>query len=309
MKYVTATHTFRVPDEATDDQIGGLIAAMGVQIEEPVDMQTGEDLPYSVDEITSRHEVVPMCEVWIMSWVYGITGDGDTDGGGFDWLPIEEERAARESFKETCDGFKGTPTRGRLLRAWVPDLRIGPTTYRILGGVQVNTVHTTAEDADEAVREQVTTWLDHFHHEDMEYHWPAEETRWVYDSDPQRAVLLKDLLYLRRVDPEYPGRRRYEAHADESAEIKAWLRDHGPEGELSEALAIEFPNELGEVMDEVMGDTESTELITRDQVESWLGHKLTDEDYDRLEQAIPNSSIPDAIRTIVSEAMGVNSDD
>lgn len=41
-------------------------------------------------------------------------------------------------------------------------------------------------------------------------------------------------------------------------------------------------------------------MISRDQAESWAGRTLTDDEVERLEECIPNSSIPDAIGTIVS---------
>lgn len=42
------------------------------------------------------------------------------------------------------------------------------------------------------------------------------------------------------------------------------------------------------------------ELITREQAESWAGRALSDDELERLSDAIPNSSIPDAVDTIVS---------
>lgn len=44
----------------------------------------------------------------------------------------------------------------------------------------------------------------------------------------------------------------------------------------------------------------SAELVSRDQAECWAGRALDDEDFERLSEAIPNSSIPDAIDTIVA---------
>ncbi|MFB7837814.1 hypothetical protein ACWIGW_44765 [Nocardia brasiliensis] len=41
------------------------------------------------------------------------------------------------------------------------------------------------------------------------------------------------------------------------------------------------------------------QLITREQAESWAGRPLSDEEMDRLDDAIPNSSIPEAIGAIV----------
>lgn len=38
--------------------------------------------------------------------------------------------------------------------------------------------------------------------------------------------------------------------------------------------------------------------LTRDQLEAWAGRELNDEEVEALDMAIPNSSIPEAIRTI-----------
>lgn len=40
--------------------------------------------------------------------------------------------------------------------------------------------------------------------------------------------------------------------------------------------------------------------ITRDQLEAWAGRTLTDDEVYALDDAIPNSSIPDAVGTIVA---------
>jgi hypothetical protein len=45
--------------------------------------------------------------------------------------------------------------------------------------------------------------------------------------------------------------------------------------------------------------------ITREQIEAWADMKLTDEQVEQLEEAIPNSSIPEAVGVIIDEAMGV----
>lgn len=51
-------------------------------------------------------------------------------------------------------------------------------------------------------------------------------------------------------------------------------------------------------------------LLTREQLESWANYpgepvKLSDETVARLAEAIPNSSIPEAIAAIVSDALGI----
>lgn len=52
------------------------------------------------------------------------------------------------------------------------------------------------------------------------------------------------------------------------------------------------------------GDTSATPdqgiTITREQLAAWAGRALTDDEVERLDECIPNSSIPDAIDTIVS---------
>lgn len=46
-------------------------------------------------------------------------------------------------------------------------------------------------------------------------------------------------------------------------------------------------------------DANVANLITRHQLESWAGRALTDDDIERLDEAIPHSSIPEAIGTII----------
>ena len=49
--------------------------------------------------------------------------------------------------------------------------------------------------------------------------------------------------------------------------------------------------------------------ITREQLEAWVGHRLTDEDVAEIDDAVPNSSIPDAIACIASDALGLTDPD
>jgi hypothetical protein len=39
--------------------------------------------------------------------------------------------------------------------------------------------------------------------------------------------------------------------------------------------------------------------LTRDQLEAWAGRELTDEEVEDLDMRIPNSSIPEAIQTMI----------
>jgi len=55
----------------------------------------------------------------------------------------------------------------------------------------------------------------------------------------------------------------------------------------------------------MQGNEPPLELVSREQVETWSGVTLTDAELERLRAAIPNSSIPDAVDTIVHEALGI----
>ncbi|MEU8327331.1 hypothetical protein [Micromonospora sp. NPDC048839] len=52
-----------------------------------------------------------------------------------------------------------------------------------------------------------------------------------------------------------------------------------------------------------------TVSITREQLESWAGRTLTDDEVYRLDDCVPDSSIPDAIDAIVSERMPTPDED
>lgn len=49
--------------------------------------------------------------------------------------------------------------------------------------------------------------------------------------------------------------------------------------------------------------------ITREQLEAWAGCKLADAEVDAIDDAIPNSSIPDAINEITAAISNVDTDD
>lgn len=50
-------------------------------------------------------------------------------------------------------------------------------------------------------------------------------------------------------------------------------------------------------------------VLTREQIEAWAGVHLTDDEVDRLQACIADSSIPDAINAIVTEALGLGLSD
>jgi hypothetical protein len=50
-------------------------------------------------------------------------------------------------------------------------------------------------------------------------------------------------------------------------------------------------------------------LISAEQIDEWAGRRLTADQLERLAEAIPNSSIPEAIDTIVNEALDLGDDE
>jgi hypothetical protein len=50
-------------------------------------------------------------------------------------------------------------------------------------------------------------------------------------------------------------------------------------------------------------------LISAEQIDDWAGRRLTTDQLEQLAEAIPNSSIPEAIDTIVNEGLDLGDDD
>lgn len=44
--------------------------------------------------------------------------------------------------------------------------------------------------------------------------------------------------------------------------------------------------------------------FTRAQIEAWVGFPLTDDQVSDLEETLPNSSLPDCVATVATEALG-----
>lgn len=75
--------------------------------------------------------------------------------------------------------------------------------------------------------------------------------------------------------------------------------EHPAQDRFLVPLPSEVEDEHGSGPDVAAGER-SWELISKEQAEEWAGRALTDKDMDRLDDAIPHSTIPDAIGTIVS---------
>lgn len=150
--------------------------------------------------------------VWVVSWVYW-NGD-EQGGGGFNWWPYDKEQEARDYFAKE-NGW--TTAVVRLLSLTVPNY--GTT---------------------EPGRNEVTRWID-ADIDQIEGTLVPEQAHWFYDGIDDWAVILRQTLHLKQLG--------HDCCADESAEIKAWLRTY-PDHELTLALAAQFPNERDEVGDE-----------------------------------------------------------
>ncbi|WP_018685335.1 hypothetical protein [Actinokineospora enzanensis] len=89
-------------------------------------------------------------------------------------------------------------------------------------------------------------------------------------------------------------------HCDPAWVLGTWkhLSEAGP-GELQAPQVIRIW-ELAAQLAQHRLDADAASLITHEQLEAWAGRPLTDLDLDRLDVAIPNSSIPAAIGEIVA---------
>jgi hypothetical protein len=63
----------------------------------------------------------------------------------------------------------------------------------------------------------------------------------------------------------------------------------------------EYRNPFAEILSGVPDEEEKGITLTRDQLNAWSGFDLTDDQVEELEEAIPNSSIPEAIAMIAEQ--------
>ena len=239
-KYVEVTHWFRVDDDVTEEQINYIVGTMTVQAEEAVAYgDDGEELAISTCDVEAIHNVRKSLEVWIISSVTGITGDGDTSSGGFHWFPVAttDERTAMDSFRQECEAMKGTAAKVRLLKRHVPFLS--------------NFTHDPLDNLQEYTRTRITAWIDD-RLEEVEHRYPAEVTKLVFHDEASEEAVFKDLLYLTRKGDDAGFFHYYLPHVDERQAIKERLRRIPPNGgnDLSDALAERFPELVEEVLDE-----------------------------------------------------------
>lgn len=230
MKYVDGKFGFTVQDGA-EAYVPAITGAMFAQIDDNVVEHDGDfnERSIEVDNITLTHEIRPMKQVAVMSWV---SWAGDVqDDGGFEWVPIDEDVVLHEQFEMERERWKenapDATAKVRFLFVDVPDF-----------------------GTDDEARHKISAYLDSDGR--CESVLPAEDVLFIYASEEGRRVLLQHVIDLK-------VRMSIEPHQDEVTEIKRWLRDYGPEETfgLSETLVDVFPNAAHEVLDEVMrGDTE-----------------------------------------------------
>lgn len=79
------------------------------------------------------------------------------------------------------------------------------------------------------------------------------------------------------------------------------LLGHAREAGTFRQCSIGYHNECSDPYgDECMCSCHAPGVtLTRDQLESWVGRELSDEEVEALDTSIPESSIPEAVRTIV----------
>lgn len=64
---------------------------------------------------------------------------------------------------------------------------------------------------------------------------------------------------------------------------------------------MEYLPEPNTALTDYPADDAPTITITRDQLECWVGRKLTDEEVRDIDNAVPDSTIPDAIADIADQ--------
>jgi hypothetical protein len=75
-------------------------------------------------------------------------------------------------------------------------------------------------------------------------------------------------------------------------------------------MSSEYRNPFQEILSGIPDEDDRPGItLTRGQLEAWVGFTLTDEQVEQLDEAIPNSSIPEAISTIAIEALGLTEED
>jgi hypothetical protein len=127
---------------------------------------------------------------------------------------------------------------------------------------------------------------------------------WPYWNPPARAA---NRLMERLHEADIENRRGREVTDLTDAELKTLLRPVKTfltkRGEDAEKILNPPPpvyrNPLAEILSAVPDEDERPGVtLTRDQLEAWAGMSLTDEQVAQLDEAIPNSSIPEAIAVI-----------
>lgn len=114
-----------------------------------------------------------------------------------------------------------------------------------------------------------------------------------------------------RPEPDLPSRTLVDQVSQRAAVLAAFGNDRVQDQVSAEALDSLLAA-LGEVHMQLRGGQRVTDsdiaqetplLVPRSTVESWAGDTLTPCEMDRLEAALPHSSIPEAVSVIVSEAI------
>lgn len=152
---------------------------------------------------------------------------------------------------------------------------------------QPNAVHFTTERG--VILHCAMTWF-------VAY-FPGEPQRFTDPADPAsiRVVGTADVNHTDQIT----GYRDL-ADCDPTWVFGTWKHLNEAGTGLLQAPHVVRVWELAAKLAEHRLDTDVASLITREQLESWAGRPLSEDDLDRLDDAIPNSSIPEAIGEIVA---------
>lgn len=149
--------------------------------------------------------------VWVCSWVYW-NGD-EQGGGGFEWVPEDKRDELFTYYQGEAARWATTTARIRFLSMQVP----------VMG------------------RDEITEWIDG-DIDLIEASLPAEHATWTYSDDDGRLVLLAHVTRLKQ-------EHGWDVTAEESAEIKAFMREH-PHHAVTDELNKVWMAEWDELYDE-----------------------------------------------------------
>lgn len=126
-----------------------------------------------------------------------------------------------------------------------------------------------------------------------------------YDSPTWMSYLIDQLLS--------PAARAFiEEHQSEDERLRHFTCDHVLNGTINaqgedpgDRWRLVVTDNAVQVHDgSFIFESEAGLVFNRTQVESWVGHALTDEQIAQLQEALPRSTFPDTVEAVAHEALG-----